>query len=198
MSLGGPFCGGILVASQYVITAAHCMYFDENLLHPLNVDHLKVKIGDYDLTASGETTIPEKIVSVSKISNHESYDPERKVNDIAVLKLAEEVDLNVYTPACLATNEDESTFYGETVHVYGWGATSWEGPSSNKLIEVDVPVVTPTKCSISMGPMDEGKICAEETCKGDSGGPLTYESNGQHILAGVVSYGNSCAKVKLL
>ena len=72
------------------------------------------------------------------------------------------------------------------------------GPSSNKLIEVDVPVVTPTKCSISMGLMDEGKICAEETCNGDSGGPLTYESNGQHILAGVVSYGNSCAKVKLL
>ena len=32
--------------------------------------------------------------------------------------------------------------------------------------------------------------------QGDSGGPLTYkQSNGQHILIGEVSYGNSCALV---
>ena len=31
--------------------------------------------------------------------------------------------------------------------------------------------------------------------QGDSGRPLSYESNGQHILIGDVSYGDGCAKV---
>ena len=43
-------------------------------------------------------------------------------------------------------------------------------------------------------------VCEEKSEKvsyqGDSGGPLTYkQSNGQHILIGEVSYGNSCALV---
>ena len=32
--------------------------------------------------------------------------------------------------------------------------------------------------------------------KGDSGGPMSYESNGQHILIGDVSYGDGCAQVR--
>jgi len=197
------FCGGTLVASKYVVTAAHCMFFDQNAQQPLATTDVKVRIGDHDLATTGETSIPEKTISVSKITNHPSYAPAGGSlnNDITVLELSEAVDLNVYTPACLAQTSDESTFYGKTAQVYGWGTTSSGGAASSKLLEVDVPVVTPTQCATSMGPMEGGQICAggvsgKDSCQGDSGGPLSYESNGQHILIGDVSYGDGCAKVK--
>ena len=33
--------------------------------------------------------------------------------------------------------------------------------------------------------------------QGDSGGPVTCKSSGQHILIGEVSYGNGCAQVRV-
>ena len=49
---------------------------------------------------------------------HESYkSPFTSSNDIALLKLAEAVDLNIYTPACLpALNAD---YTGKTGRTYG-------------------------------------------------------------------------------
>ena len=42
--LGSSFCGGTLVASKYVISAAHCM-FDKNATHqwPEKVTDIKVR-----------------------------------------------------------------------------------------------------------------------------------------------------------
>ena len=53
---------------------------------------------------------------------HESYDsPYTSSNDIALLKLAEKVDLNIYTPACLP--ELNTDFTGKTGSVYGESET---------------------------------------------------------------------------
>ena len=32
---GAQFCGGTLVASKYVVTAAHCMFYDQNAQQPV-------------------------------------------------------------------------------------------------------------------------------------------------------------------
>ena len=34
-SSGAQFCGGTLVASKYVVTAAHCMFYDQNAQQPV-------------------------------------------------------------------------------------------------------------------------------------------------------------------
>ena len=78
---------------------------------------VNVRIGDHDLAATGETTIAEKTIAVSNIFNHESYTPTTYNNDITVLELAEEVDINTYTPACLAQTSDTDTFNGKTAQV---------------------------------------------------------------------------------
>ena len=49
---------------------------------------------------------------------HESHrSPYFGSNDIALLKLAEKVDLNIYTPACLPALDTD--FTGKTGSVYG-------------------------------------------------------------------------------
>ena len=78
---------------------------------------VNVRIGDHDLAATGETTIAEKTIAVANIFNHESYAPTTYNNDITVLELAEEVDINTYTPACLAQTSDTDTFNGKTAQV---------------------------------------------------------------------------------
>ena len=41
-SSGSQFCGGTLVASKYVISAAHCMFMDNALTQARPLSELKV------------------------------------------------------------------------------------------------------------------------------------------------------------
>ena len=63
-----------------------------------------MRLGDHDRTITGEGILPEKTVNVSALHIHRDHDREKynEDNDIALLELAEEVDLNIYTPACMA------------------------------------------------------------------------------------------------
>ena len=52
--------------------------------------------------------------------------------------MSEEVDLDIYTPVCLAQTSDTDTFYGKSAWVYGWGTTASGGSASATLLEVCV------------------------------------------------------------
>ena len=74
----------------------------------------QITIGEHDLSMTGETTIPEKKVAVASYVNHEDFmNPNSNSNDITVIELAEELDLTVYIPACLAQTGDTTVFDGE-------------------------------------------------------------------------------------
>ena len=62
----------------------------------------------------------------------------------------------------------------------------------DELQELQVPVISKDQCGNERGDII---LCAggregEDSCVGDSGGPLTYESSGQHVLIGAVSFGD--------
>merc|ERR1711936_954987 len=199
-SSGNHFCGGTLVASKYVVSAAHCMFTDQQLTVARPLSELKVNLGQHQLSVTTEGGLEEKTIDVTKYTNHEDFTMPN--NDIVVLELAEEVDLATYTPACLAKSSDTTTFDGKTALVYGWGALSYgTGDYPDVLMELSVPVVSKETCQTALAgfaTITDGMICAggvagQDRCQGDSGGPLTYKAGDQHVLIGDVSFGDQCA-----
>ena len=78
---------------------------------------VQIRIGEHDLTSSGEGSLTEMTIDVAAYTNHESYSfPD---NDITIIELAQAVDLTTYTPACLAKTSDTTTFDGKNALVYG-------------------------------------------------------------------------------
>jgi len=191
------FCGSTLIGAQWVVTASHCMFKENDGTDPWTASELTIVLGEHDIASTTESVIPRKTVLVSKIITHENYDADSSDKDVALLKLAEPVDLTVYTPACVAQTGD--TFVGKNAWVYGWGRTTFGGIIPDKLLEVEVPIVSTEECKLAMwdDSIKPGMLCAggvegEDGCQGDSGGPLTVDVSGQHTLVGDVSWGNQC------
>ncbi|KAI8482556.1 hypothetical protein Bbelb_397040 [Branchiostoma belcheri] len=120
----------------------------------------------------------------------------------ALLKLRKRVRFTPYIrPVCLP---DSTTVVqpGTVCTITGWGTTSEGGSLSDQLQEADVPIVSNADCSSSYtGLLDlDSEICAGymaggvDSCQGDSGGPLVWLTEGQHLLIGLTSWGEGCAR----
>ena len=59
------------------------------------------------------------ISNVTSFIKHENFNQTNLDNDIALIELAEEVDLTTYTPACLAKTSDTATFDGKIATASG-------------------------------------------------------------------------------
>ena len=151
------------MAAKYVITAAHCTYEPEHCtsdnwdtckknwyLSKRMVGNLGVRIGDHNIAIAGEEFLTRKNVLVKSIIKHpdwvEPVLPGRLKDgvDVAILELAEVLNLAMYTPACLARSSDATSFDGKKATIAGWGM-SHEHPIpityTNTPQELDLTVV---------------------------------------------------------
>ena len=81
---------------------------------------MQIRIGEHDISIESEGSLPEMTIDLASYTNHENYNEDNNDdNDIAIIELAEEVDLAIYTPACLAKNSDTTTFDGQNAWAYG-------------------------------------------------------------------------------
>ena len=112
-----PHCGGVLVASKYVISASHCFYPRNPRRQIYFEKDMKVRLGEHN--THGSLDPPETDFEIAKIILHPKWDGRFEYsNDIAVIKLASEVNMNLFTPACIATTAEERSFYDKTAQVF--------------------------------------------------------------------------------
>lgn len=192
-------CGGTLITSEFVLTAAHCVTRQGNM---------NIVAGEYNLADKDSDDRQER--KVLRAFKHPQYNEKYVDNDIALLKLESPLQLTQRVwPACLP-GQGEELEPEMNATILGWGATRYTKQPDGKaqverddmLREARVPVVDFEDCKQSYGDDLETHhvICAGyregriDSCAGDSGGPLLVERDNRWNVYGVTSFGDECGK----
>ncbi|CAF3526760.1 unnamed protein product [Rotaria sp. Silwood1] len=175
-------CGGTLIDSRHVLTAAHCIGTN-------NPAAITITAGLHNKHNDESDT--RQVRLVERIFKHPNYNEQTIENDLTILRLVQPVEFNKYVqPACLPGPEPQAD--GDVVLI-GWGALQLGEAAYHELKQTKVKVVG--DCNKYWGQVDEAKqVCVghigtgDSACQGDSGGPMLYEHNGQWIVSGVASF----------
>ncbi|XP_034488882.1 phenoloxidase-activating factor 1-like [Drosophila innubila] len=193
-------CGGALINSLYVLTAAHCVTgrVFEGYGELIAVRLANFRNGqkcDYGISTCQHC----QRVGIDEIIVHKNYlvnDRTKILNDISLVRLKKRIKFtDTLKPICLpfGINSHIVEPSADTwVTVTGWGRTSSLADSIAKRA-VSIPLWTKSRC-LNDTRRDESQICAgisgRGSCHGDSGGPLMHEfENRRMVLEGIVSYG---------
>uniref|UniRef100_G3TL05 Serine protease 27 n=1 Tax=Loxodonta africana TaxID=9785 RepID=G3TL05_LOXAF len=202
---GSHFCGGSLITARWVLTAAHCFS------NTSEMSLYRVLLGARQLVKPG----PHAVYAwVKRVESNPLYQGMASSADVALVELEDAVTFTDYIiPVCLP---DPSVVFkaGMNCSVTGWGSPSEQDrlPSPRVLQKLGVPIIDTLKCNwlyskdtdmnsdFQPQTIKDDMLCAgfaegkKDACKGDSGGPLVCLVDQSWLQAGVISWGEGCAR----
>ncbi|XP_008518543.2 probable threonine protease PRSS50 [Equus przewalskii] len=205
---GTHICAGTLIASQWVLTVAHCL-IQRDVVYSVRAGSPWI---DQMVQTTSDVPVSQVIVN-SKFQSRRYWSWIGQDNDIALLKLEGALKYSKYIgPICLPgldyVMKDQSL-----CTVTGWGRPRADGvwPQFRTIQEKEVTVVNSTECDsvyhrFSKIPslvriINSQMICAEDLdreqfCYETSGEPLACPVESTWYLVGMVSWGPGCKKSK--
>jgi secreted trypsin-like serine protease len=217
----GQFCGGSILSKRIIVTAAHC--FDavpevDSLRILAGSPTLSDEDQLADLEVSAVTLHPDWDAEAYE-ANAPTFN---YAHDIAIIELAVPLTFQAGTIEAISLPSSDIGADIEAF-ISGWGYTGYKNnqndPVDSNEDELIVPLPTELQgatvftgtdaiCSSSIGAKFESAfmLCAgdfsdavdeefyaQDTCSGDSGGPLALTTGETNILAGITSWGVGCA-----
>lgn len=184
-------CGGALISPYWIFTAAHCFLRQSS---PESWQVYAGIVGDLD-------TLFNPAHNVRSIISHQDYDPVTQKNDVALMRLANPLDMTAsgsIRPICLPTADlnmtDSRSFW---ITKFGYNLNG----DILSLLEAQVSLEDNADCSfVYNGRVTKDMICASEKgtmtdrCLTDSGGPLMSSLDGRWWLMGDNLWGRHCTE----